>query len=291
MQGNAVMELKSEAFAGDIEAEARPYGADDHFVRSSLTLTHRNGLRVDCGLLEPREPASPGERRPGFVVMAGREMGIRAIEQVTDLKNVVVVALDYGYEPRPGYTLRAFLKDIPEIRRAALGVVPSARLALEYLRTRTDVDPTRIILLGYSFGAPLVPRIAAEDRGLAMAGMIYGGGDLRGLITHNMRRSRGWVMSQLAGILGSVMLRALDPLKHAGGVSPTRLLMVNGRLDELIPRKNAEALYRKAQSPKKIIWLDSNHITAKNRELTRRITSVIRDELVATQLLNATHMA
>ncbi|HYR51507.1 MAG TPA: hypothetical protein VET83_02710 [Candidatus Dormibacteraeota bacterium] len=93
-----------------------------------------------------------------------------------------------------------------------------------------------------------------------MAGMIYGGGDLRGLITHNMRRSRGWVMSQLA-------------------------------LDELIPRKNAEALYRKAQSPKKIIWLDSNHITAKNRELTRHITSVIRDELVATQLLNATHMA
>jgi fermentation-respiration switch protein FrsA (DUF1100 family) len=87
------------------------------------------------------------------------------------------------------------------------------------------------------------------------------------------------------------MLHTLDPLKHAGNVSPTRLLMVNGRLDELIPRKNAEALYRKARNPKKIIWLDSNHITAKNRELTRRITSVIRDELVAAQLLNATHVA
>ena len=291
MQGNAVMDRTNQGFGGEIEADVRPYGADEHFIRSSLTLTHPHGLRVKFRLLEPREPMSPGERRPGIVVMAGGEMGDRAIEQVTDLRNVVVVELDYGYEPRQSYTLRSFLNAVPEIRRAALGAVPSAKLALEYLRLRTDVDPTRIILLGYGFGAPLVPRIAAEDRGVAMAGVIYGGGDLRSLITHNMRRSRGWIMSQVAGILGSVMLRTLDPLKHAGDVSPTRLLMVNGRLDELIPRKNAEALYRKAQSPKKIIWLDSNHITAKNRELTRRITSVIRDELVATQLLNATHMA
>lgn len=290
MQGNAVMERKDEPLSGDIEAEARPYGADAHFVHSSLTLTHAQGLRVRCGLLEPRDPAQPGERRPGILVMSGREMGVRAIEQVTDLKNVVVLALDYSYEARPSYTVRTFLNDVPQIRRAALDVVPSARLALEYLRQRTDVDPTRIILLGYSFGAPLVPRIAAEDRGLAMAGMIYGGGNLRTLISHNMRRSRGWIPSQLAGILGSLMLRALDPLRHAGKVSPTRLLMVNGRLDELIPRKNAEALYRKARSPKKIVWLDSNHVTPKNRDLTRRITSVIRDELVATQLLSSTHM-
>ena len=74
-------------------------------------------------------------------------------------------------------------------------------------------------------------------------------------------------------------------------MAPTRLLMVNGLLDELIPRKCAEALYRRAQNPKKIVWLESTHITAKNRELTRRITGVIRDELLAMSLLNATHMA
>jgi len=223
--------------------------------------------------------------------MAGRDTGRRAIDHVTDIKNVVVVALDYGYEPRPKFGVRTFLHDLPEMRNAALAVVPRSLLALEYLRSRPDVDATRIILLGYSFGAPLVPRIAAEDKGLAMAGMIYGGGNLRRLIAHNVRRSRGWLTSQLAGLMGSVLLRPLDPLRHAGDMAPTRLLMVNGLLDELIPKKCAEALYRRARNPKKIVWLESTHITAKNRELTRRITGVIRDELVAMSLLNATHMA
>jgi len=282
------MEFAEETLADRIGAETRPYATDAHFVRSSLMLTHIDGTRVECGLLEPRER---GPRRPGILVMAGREMGRRAVDHVTGIKNVVVVAIDYGYEPRPSYTIRELIRDLPEVRRAALAVVPSARLALEYLRQRPDVDPTRIALLGYSFGAPLVPRIAAEDQGLAVAGMIYGGGNLRTLIAHNMRRSKGWLMSQFAGIMASVLLRPLDPLHHAGDVAPTRLLMVNGSLDEVIPRKNAEALYRRALSPKKIIWLDSRHITAKNHELTRRITSVIRDELVAMQLLNATHMA
>ena len=282
------MEPIIDTLAGNIDVEVRPYGTDTLFVRSSLTLVSPHGLRVQCGLLEPREP---GTRRPGIVVMAGREMGRRAIEHVTDVKNVIVVALDYGYEPRPQYTAKTFLSDLPEMRRAALDFVPSALLALEYLRHRPDVDASRIILLGYSFGAPLVPRIAAEDKGLALAAMIYGGGNLRTLIAHNVRRSRSWVMSHLAGLLGALLLRPLDPLRHAAEVAPTRLLMVNGRLDELIPRKNAEALYRKARNPKKIIWLDSTHISPKNLELSRRITKVVRNELVAMQLLNATHMA
>lgn len=282
------MESAAEALPGNIPVEVRPYAVDPLFVRSSLTLTHPDGTPVECGLLEPREP---GTRRPAILVMAGRDMGRRAVDHVTDLKNVVVVALDYGYEPRGRYTFKSFIQDLPGMRQAALNVIPSARLALEYLRQRPDVDATRIVLLGYSFGAPLVPRIAAEDQGLALAGMIYGGGNLRTLIAHNMRRSRGWIMSHLAGLVASLFLKPLDPLHHAPEVAPTRFLMVNGSLDELIPRKNAEALFRRALSPKKIVWLDSKHITPRNHELTRRITGVIRDEMVAMQLLNATHMA
>ncbi|HZI89749.1 MAG TPA: alpha/beta hydrolase, partial [Candidatus Polarisedimenticolia bacterium] len=199
--------------------------------------------------------------------------------------------LELPIEPKAGTSVQSFFRDLPEIRDAALDVVPSVRLALEYLRLRRDVDPTRIILLGYGFAAPLVPRIAAEDKGLALAGMIYGGGDLRTLIAHNVRRSKGWLASQLLGLLGSFLLKPLDPIRHAEEVAPTRLLMVNGRLDEWIPRKSAEALYRRARNPKKIIWLDSAHFTPNNRELRRRITNVIRDELVSLQLLNATHMA
>jgi hypothetical protein len=286
MQGNADMELAPETLASDITAEVRPYATDASFIRSHLGLTDNAGLSLSCDLLEPHEP---GTRRPGIVVMEGRDT--LAIDHAADMKNVVVVRLEYPYEPKPGTTLQSFFLELPEMREAALAFVPLARLALEYLRVRPDVDPTRLILLGYGYAAPLVPRIAAEDKGLALAGMIYGGGGLRSLIAHNVRRSKGWLTSQVLGLLGSLVLGPLDPIHHAEEVAPTRLLMVNGRLDEWIPRKNAEAFYRRARSPKKIIWVDSAHFSSRNRELSRRIAGIVRDELVSLQLLNGTHMA
>ena len=281
------MELAPETPAMDIDAEVRPYATDALFIHSRLTLTSSDS-RVSCELLEPRES---GTRRPAIVVMAGQDQDVRARDTLTDMKNVVVVTIEFPFEQRAGATLRSFFRELPEMREAALNVVPAARLALEYLRLRPDVDATRIILLGYGFTAPLVPRIAAEDKGIALAGMIYAGGDLRSLIAHNVRRSKGWLTSQVLGLVGSILLGRLDPIRHAPDISPTRLLMVNGRLDPWIPRKNAEALYRKARSPKKIVWLDSTHFSPRNRELSRRITNVIKDELVSLQLLNATHMA
>jgi len=281
------MEFTSEPHPGDIHAEVRPYATDAFFVHSRLVLNDPDGTSASCDLLEPREA---GVRRPGIVVLEGRDADARTVGHAADMKNVVVVRLQYPLDPRPFATLQSFFRELPEMRAAALAVVPMARLALEYLRLRPDVDATRIILLGYGVAAPLVPRIAAEDKGLALAGMIYGGGGLRSLIAHNLRRTRGWLASQVLGLLGSLRLRPLDPIRHAEGVAPTRLLMVNGRLDERIPLKNAEALYRRARSPKKIIWLDSMHFSPRDRELGRRITSVIRDELVSLQLLNATHM-
>lgn len=270
-----------------LRAEVHPYASDSLCTRSWVTLTGPEGLGVDCGLLVPGEGDG---KYPGILVMAGRETGKRAIEYVTDVKNVVVVALDYGYDPRESYTVRTFLQDLPAMRRAALNVVPSALLALDYLRRRADVDTSRIVLLGYSFGAPLVPCIAAHDRGVALAGMVYGGGDLHTLIAHNVRRSRGPVISQLAGILGAVLLQPVDPMRYAGKVSPTPLLMVNGAEDELIPRKNVEELYRKANQPKKLIWLNSKHVNPKNVELSRHVTRVLRDELLAMRILNESNV-
>ncbi len=282
------MRLASGSIAGPIHEEKLPYGFDPHFTRFWLRLTAPSGFRVDCGLLVPRGAGGPF---PGFLVLAGRNAGKRAIEYVTDVRNVVLLALDYGYEPRPSYTVRTFLGDLPEMRRAALAVVPSALLALAYLKRRPDVDASRIALLGYSFGAPLVPCIAALDRELALAGMIHGGGGLRSLIAHNVRRSRGPAIGQLAGLLGGALLRPVDPMRFAAKVAPTPLLMVNGAHDTLIPHRNAEMLYRKARDPKKIVWLDCGHIGADHVDLLRRITRLLRDEMLSAGLLDGDHVA
>lgn len=259
-----------------VAATVAPMEGDSLYQRAWVTLSNGKGLRAECGLLLPRAPG----RHPGILILAGRETGKHAIEYVTDVRNVVVIALDYGYEPRDSYTPWSFLRDVPAMRRAALDLVPSALMAMDYLRQRADVDTARLILLGYSFGAPLVPAIAARDRGLAAAAIAYGGGDLPSLIAHNIALSEGSPAGEIVGALAWLLLRPIEPMRHVAKIAPTPLIMVNGEQDELVPRENTERLFAKARQPKRMIWLSSMHVNPENVELSHRVAVALRDEMI-----------
>ncbi len=269
-----------------IEATLASMPGDSSNDRARLTLSNGHGLRVECGLLVPRAPGP----HPAMVVMAGRETGKRGIEYVTDVRNLVVIALDYGYEPRESYTFWTFMRDVPAMRRAALDLVPSALMALDYLRQRADVDTSRLILLGYSFGAPLVPAIAAHDRGLAVAAMAYGGGDLPSLISHSFRRSQSALVSDFVGGLAWLLLRPIEPMRYATKISPIPLLMVNGELDEFVPRENVETFFRKAREPKRLLWLRSSHVNPEKVELSHRVAIALRGEMLALGVLTPVNL-
>jgi hypothetical protein len=53
-------------------------------------------------------------------------------------------------------------------------------LAAELLRSRKEIDPKRIFILGHSLGGTLAPRIASEDPSLA--GIIILAGATRPLL-------------------------------------------------------------------------------------------------------------
>lgn len=266
------------------KSEMTGAGGDSVFDKSWLTLHSASGLRVDCGMLVPREK---GRRYPAIVLLGGKATGKYAIDYAIGIEDVIIIAPDYPYNPKEQYTIVEFLGDVPEMRTALLDMVPSVMLLTDYLFTRTDVDTTKIVLLGYSFGAPLVPPIIANDRRAAVAALVYGGGDLYSLIRHNVRRYEGEARSEVVAALGTVLLHPLEPLRYIGHVSPVPLIMINGTADEQIPRANTEQLYRAAGEPKKIIWLESQHVHPRDEELTRKIIKTLEGELYGLGVLPA----
>jgi hypothetical protein len=260
----------------------RPAGGDSLTERSWVTLENADGFVVDCGLLAPKEK---GRRFPAIVLMGGKATGKYAIDYALGIRDVIIVAPHYPYDPRDSYTVMEFLSDVPEIRLALLDMVPAVMLVTDYLWQREDVDTTRLVLLGYSFGAPFVPCIIAHDRRAAVAAMVYGGGELRSLIRHNVARYEGVLVSEIVGLLGGMLLHPLEPLRYINEVSPTPLIMINGAHDEQIPKENVQLLYDKAKEPKKIIWLESRHVNRRDVELTKLIVKTLSEELARLKIL------
>jgi dienelactone hydrolase len=265
-----------------VDVHVRPATGDSLREKSWLTLKSNAGLVVECGMLLPR---SSGEPLPGIILLGGKATGKYAVDYVPELGDAIVVAVDYPYEPRESYTLMEFVGDVPAIRRALMAMVPSVMLLTDYLVQRPDVDSTKIVLLGYSFGAPFVPCILAHDKRPAVAAMVFGGGEMYSLIEHNVRRYEGSVASKFVGLLGGFLLLPLEPLRYADKISPVPLIMINGTDDEMIPQKNVELVFEQAQEPKKLIWLRSGHVHPKKQELTQAIVETLRAELGALGVL------
>ena len=258
------------------------YAADSLTTKSWLRLSSTSGLSVTCGMLVPR---GPGRQYPAIIVLGGKATGKYAVEYALGVKNVVIVAPDYPYEPRGEYSVGDVVADLPAIRRAIFDMVPSVSLVTDYLWKRPDIDTTRLILMGYSFGAPFIPVIASRDRRAAVAVMVYGGGDVGSLVSHNVTRYEGPIIGAFVGGVSGLLLYPLEPLRHIENISPMPLLMVNGTEDEQIPRQNTIMLFDRAREPKRIIWIESRHVHPRNVDLTRRIISTIEAELAKEGIL------
>jgi hypothetical protein len=258
------------------------YACDALTQKSWLTITADNGFNVQAGLLAPRDSS---KRYPAIILLGGKATGKYAVNYALNIDNVVILALDYPYEPRESYTLWTILWDVPRVRKALLDMIPSAVLAADYLFSRQDVDTTRLVILGYSFGAPFVPAIVAHDRRAAAVVMVYGGGELTSMIHHNVARYESVWLSEFVGRLGGALFHPLEPMMYADKISPIPLVMINGENDEQIPRYNSELFFNAAREPKKLIWLKSQHVRPDNEDLTRRIIDTLKEELKRLKIL------
>ena len=127
--------------------------------------------------------------------------------------------------------------------------VVDVRRGIDYLRTRMHVNPKRICVIGFSLGAIIGADVAGIDPRVKSVVLISGGGDL-GIILRNLAATDPYFKKSRLGRLKpgdlamlSSLLAAEDPMTFASHVAPRHVLMMNGKLDRIIPPAAAKALY------------------------------------------------
>jgi uncharacterized protein len=192
--------------------------------------------------------------------------GYRPFRQVADTlarRGIAVLRLDdRGFGASTGNFATATSADFADDIRAAL----------DYLRTRPDIDGARLGLVGHSEGGMIAPMVAATDPGLAGIVVIAGPAQTgREIITYQQRyviensptiraEARDSALADAADQLTELAARQpwlqyfldYDPLPTARKVRTTPVLVLQGETDRQITADQAHALataFREAGNP------------------------------------------
>ena len=139
-----------------------------------------------------------------------------------------------------------------EGRPSESGVYRDARAALNYLRSRSDVDPNRVVFFGRSLGTVVAVELAAappeawQPYGIILVSPLTSISDMA-------RAVHTWLpMHWLAG-------NRFNTLARIGNVhSP--LLLIHSDKDEIVPVEQGRRLFKAANHPKSFhLWSGAGH--------------------------------
>jgi fermentation-respiration switch protein FrsA (DUF1100 family) len=251
--------------------------------KSELKLLNSQGTHLEYFVREPRRATRP---LPAVFILAGVETGRDSLDLIDDRDDLLLVSMNYPHGEAMALTGFGLLKAPFALRRMAFETLEGGVLAIDYLSKRPDVDQERIILLGVSFGSPIIVALGARDPRADAVVLIYGGGDLGGLARTNLREKPWWVPGWIIGPAVRTFLGEFEPLAHVEKVAPRYFLMVSSRQDEMFPPSSALALYGRARDPKKLIWYETGHLDLFDRQLIRRLTRDVVADLRAAGYLH-----
>lgn len=152
-----------------------------------------------------------------------------------------VLTFDYrGYGRSEGRTTRA-------------GTVRDASAALDYLRSRADVDNARIVLFGQSIGGAVCVVTAAARREHVRAVAVDSAfSGYRAISRHHVLGNP--LLAVLAWWVPFCIPRSEEPIDAVGRIAPVPLLFLHGTSDRIVPWRMSQELYDAAAAPKEL-WL------------------------------------
>ena len=215
-------------------------------------------------------PTAPG-KRPAVVVLhilgadfarLSRYFAARLAERGVA---ALFVKLPYYGERRGADGDKRFLSGDIDRSVASMGQgVCDVRRAAAWLSNRPEVDASRLGVTGISLGGIVSSIAASVDPTLNRAALLLAGGGLGEVMWEMPEAAKYralWVASGRTKADLMTLTAPLDPLTYAEGLRGKRVLMMAGRVDEVIPPRAAELLWEKAGRPP-IRWFECGHYSA-----------------------------
>jgi len=140
------------------------------------------------------------------------------------------------------------------------GIVDDAAAALDYLRTRTDIDQTRLIVLGQSIGGATALRLLARDaNGVRLAVIDSAFSSYRGVARD---ATAGGPLAPVAAMTTGLLPGPdKDPITALKSIN-VPLIFVHGKRDSIIDAVNSERLHAAAAGSQHWTVPDAMHIMA-----------------------------
>ncbi len=229
----------------------------------------------------------PPEGLPLVVVLGGLEIG-EANFRLIERPGANAIAI-YHYPYTPEYWYRGTpLTELPAIRRAVLRVPSQVAAFVEWAAGQPWVDPERITVTGYSFGALFLPAIyhvtAQREPGLRPGVIAYAGADLQDLFKTNLIDVEPPWRNPLAW-LAATAVYPIEPALHLPRLTE-EFLLINSRNDHQVSNYSWRKLHRLAPQPNTAVVLNAGHMHPDKPWLTRQLVEISRDWLIEREVIN-----
>jgi dienelactone hydrolase len=199
----------------------------------------------------------PGKaRRPGvvFVHGSGGDRGQLLVQAMWLAgRGSVTLAITAPSATAPPGTSQG-LTPVQGLRRQrdlAIRDVVAVRRAVDLLRSRPEVDGTRLGYVGWSAGARTGALVAGIERRLGAFVLMSGGATP---VSAYAAQAPAELRDDVHRLLGPV-----DPLRTIGKARPGTLLLQDGRQDTVVPRAALEDLAAATPHGTEIRWYDAGH--------------------------------
>jgi fermentation-respiration switch protein FrsA (DUF1100 family) len=147
------------------------------------------------------------------------------------------------------------------------------KAVIDYACALTEVDSSRLYLLGFSGGAAVSVYIASSDKRVSSVVACacpaeFKLGEAQSLIEHfrsiGAIRDKDFPRSAEDWLDG---FEQVKPIDYVAGISPRPLLLVHGSQDEIVPPADARRLYERAGEPKELVIVEgAGHRLRRDRE-------------------------